>query len=293
MTVNQSIMNQPIGNEQLDPVAETARWTAASRARESDRPDRLFNDPWAGLLAGPQGRALLAHFHTSRAAADGNPFLPIRTRWFDDHLSSTPCRQIVGFGAGMDTRAFRLDWPADTVVFEIDQPELLRYKAARLSAAGASPRCDRRTIESDLGEEWDAALLRAGYDPAVPTAWFGEGVLFYLPEALAHDVVSRAAALSAPGSTLAVDLIGTGIFRFPYTRDFMAKLERAGSPWQFGTDDPGQFITDCGWRVDVLTEPGGPGASYGRWEQESTPEGFPDLPRSFLVAATKLDQEGS
>lgn len=282
-------VDQTISNAELDPVAETARWTAAARARESDRPDRLFYDPWAHLLAGPHGKALLAHFHTPRAADDGNPFLPIRTRWFDDHLASARHRQVVGFGAGLDTRAFRLDWPAGTVLFELDQADLLRYKDGMLSEAAPSPRCDRRTIEANLGDDWGAALLDAGYDPSVPTSWFGEGVLFYLPEALAYDVVSRAASLSAPGSSLVVDLIGTGIFRFPYTKGFLAKLERAGSPWQFGTDNPGQFIADCGWRVDEVTEPGEPRASFGRWEQESNPSDFPDLPRSFLVAASRPD----
>jgi methyltransferase (TIGR00027 family) len=249
----------------------------------------LFNDPFAQVLAGDEGASLLRHFHTAHASPDGNPFLPIRTRWFDDFLASATADglgQIVGLGAGLDTRALRLDWPDGTVLFEVDQPGLLAYKADRLTSTGSHPRCDRRTVAVNLAEEWMEKLLDAGYEPSRPTAWFGEGLLFYLTQDDAAKLLHRAAALSAPGSRLAVDLIGTGIFRFPYTREFLRKLADAGSPWQFGTDDPGQFINSNGWRVDQLTEPGRPGADYGRWPALATPGNLSDLPRSYLAAAS-------
>lgn len=268
-------------------VAETALWTAAARARESRRPDRLFDDPLAGALAGPRGTALLAHFHTDRAAPEGNPFLAIRTRWFDDVLTRVPPGyQVVGLGAGLDTRAYRLAWPADTVLYEVDQPDLLAYKAdilARVADLG-SPRCDCRRVPANLAGDWISALLTAGFDPSAPAMWFAEGVLFYLPEPAARAVTSRAAASCVPGSRFAADLIGTGIFRFPYTQPFLRKLAKAGSPWRFGTDDPAGFVESCGWRDVRVAEPGGSGADYGRWPAAAAPA-FPDLPRSFLVSA--------
>ncbi|WP_158883741.1 class I SAM-dependent methyltransferase [Amycolatopsis anabasis] len=272
----------------FEEVAKTARWTAAARARESRRGDRLFDDPLAELLAGPEGAELLTHFHPPHAAKEGNPFLPIRTRWFDEFLAGAvgPGHQVVGLGAGLDTRSFRLDWPENTVLFELDQPDLLSYKESQLDSSGAARRCECHRVPVNLAGDWTAALTGAGFDPARPTVWFAEGLLFYLPEELAAAVVRQAAGLSAPGSRFAADLIGTGIFRFPYLRSFLGKLEDAGSPWRFGTDDPRGFVENCGWRVDEVVEPGEPRANYGRWPRRAAPAGFRDLPRSFLVAAS-------
>lgn len=273
----------------LRAVARTALWTAAARARETGRPDRLFADPYAGLLAGPDGLELLRHFHPDHAAADGNPFLPIRTRWFDDFLAGavTPGCQLVGLGAGLDTRAYRLDWPPGTVLFEVDQPAVLSYKEDRLAATGAAARCRRHPVPADLAADWPAALRRAGFDPHRRSVWFAEGLLFYLPQRLAGQLLRRAAGLAAPGSALAVDLIGTGAFRLPYLRPFLHKLARAGSPWQFATDQPDRFVQEGGWRVDRLTEPGRPAANYGRWPERAGALAVANLPRSYLVAASR------
>ncbi|MBM7083817.1 class I SAM-dependent methyltransferase [Micromonospora sp. SCSIO 07396] len=274
-------------DDDLSGVARTARWTAAARARETARPDRLFDDPYAALLAGADGEALLRHFHTGRAAADGNPVLPIRTRWFDDVLrdSVTEGCQVVGLGAGLDTRAYRLDWPAGTVLFEVDQASVLTYKRRRLARVGTVPRCECRTVATDLTGEWEPALLDAGFDPAARTVWFAEGLLFYLPAARAAAAARQAARLSAAGSRIAVDLIGTGIFRLRYMRPFLDKLARAGSPWRFGTDTPAEFLRQAGWAVERITEPGAAGANYGRWPQGGVPADFPNLPRSYLATA--------
>jgi methyltransferase (TIGR00027 family) len=267
----------------IGAVAKTALWTAAARARETRRPDRLFEDPYAETLAGEDGPMLLKHFHTSHAAADGNPFLPIRTRWFDDLLCAVSARQIVGLGAGLDTRAYRLPWPEGTILFEVDQPELLGYKEHKLAGAGV-PRCDCRRVPIDIGRpNWADALLAAGFDPAVPTVWFAEGLLFYLPEHLAHAVVARCAEMSVPESILAADLVGTGVFRLSYSQPFLRKLADAGSPWVFGTDDPAGFLSSCGWRPEHVTEAGRADASFGRWPALAAPAGIPILPRSYLV----------
>jgi methyltransferase (TIGR00027 family) len=272
----------------LGAISETALWTAAARARESARNDRLFNDPFAAVLAGPAGFRLLKRFHTPNSPDGGNPFLPVRTRWFDDYLARCMAfglRQVIALGAGLDTRAFRLDWPDGTVVYEVDQSDVQNYKRHRLGGVDAVPRCIRRTIDTDLAGDWASELLAAGYDPSVPSVWFGEGLLYYLPEQVARTLLKRVAELSAPGSQIAVDLIGPGIFRFPYTRQFLGELEAAGSPWLFGTDDPSAFVSSCGWHVEVATEPGCPGADFGRWPGAAAPANVPNLPRSFLVAA--------
>ncbi|MFC5833568.1 SAM-dependent methyltransferase [Nonomuraea insulae] len=277
----------------LDGVAGTALWTAAARARESLRADRLFDDPFADDLAGAEGTALLARFHTAKAAPEGNPFLAIRTRWFDDFVRSavTAGDQVVGLGAGLDTRAHRLPWPADVAVYELDHEAVLVHKRRTLRRLGARPRCAWRPVAVDLSGEWPKELHRAGFDPARRTVWFAEGLLFYLPEETAGTVLHQAAGVSAPGSVLAADLIGTAVFHLPYTRSFLRSLETAGSPWRFGTDNPVEFIERFGWRVTQATEPGRAEANYGRWPADAAPTNISGLPRSHLLAAS-VDRDG-
>ncbi|MEU7822409.1 SAM-dependent methyltransferase [Catellatospora sp. NPDC049133] len=281
-----------IDQQSMAAVAKTALWTAAARARESNRPDRLFDDPFAGLLAGDEGRELLQHFHTDRAPDDGNPFIAIRTRWFDDFISQACAgapAQVVALGAGLDTRWYRMPWSDGTTLFELDQASLLAYKVDRLRDVPVPGDAQRRIVPVafDDSDGWVDALLAAGFDATCPTVWFGEGLLFYLPEQLAHRLLSRVAALSAPGSRLAVDLIGTGIFSFPYTREFLRRLQEANSPWRFGTDDPGGFVAGAGWQVDAVLEPGKPAADFGRWPAASTPPPSAIVPRSYFVSARR------
>src|ERR1700728_4188405 len=107
----------------IDPVSMTAHWMAAERARETARPDRLFEDPLAEVLAGTEGVDLMARMGVDLPV---NPAFPIRTRFFDDALvrllADHRIGQVVLMGAGMGTRAYRLDLPT---VFEIDRPALL------------------------------------------------------------------------------------------------------------------------------------------------------------------------
>ena len=117
----------------VDAVAWTACLAAAARAREDERPDHLFADPFAATLAGATGFAYL-----DRLANGPTPYLAIRTRFFDDFLLTAvrggDVRQVVLVAAGMDARAFRLPWPPGLALYELDQPEVLVLK--RKSARG-------------------------------------------------------------------------------------------------------------------------------------------------------------
>lgn len=122
-------------------TVSTGRWIAAARAFETARPDRLFNDPWADVLAGDVGRATLD-------AADYNPFLPVRTRYIDHRIIDAARKnsQIVLLGAGLDTRAFRLPLPAGCTVFEVDFEEAFTKKEELLRTVPAA--CERRSVGS-------------------------------------------------------------------------------------------------------------------------------------------------
>src|ERR687894_2064648 len=128
------------------PVAPTSRWMAAARARESERADRLFYDPLAAALAGPDGFAWLERMESAARSDSPGLYPVIRTRFFDDFLLDAcrrlGVRQVVLAAAGMDIRAFRLNWPSRTRLYEMDLPEVLDTKEDVLGRVGAKPACE-------------------------------------------------------------------------------------------------------------------------------------------------------
>ncbi|MFV2018099.1 SAM-dependent methyltransferase [Micromonospora sp. LOL_023] len=141
----------------LDPLARTALWTASMRAREHARDDRLFEEPLAQLLATELGPQIMRGFEGEVQRGIQDPALAVRTRFFDEAIgraADSGVRQFVFVAAGMDTRAYRLDWPAATVVFELDRPALLDLKRALVKGSGADPGCGLRPVGVDLLEDW-------------------------------------------------------------------------------------------------------------------------------------------
>lgn len=162
-------------------LAVTASWIAAVLAQESRRPDRLLDDPWAAQLAGADGEEWLR----ARTGSPALAIIAIRARFFDDFLQRVTAtegiRQVVLVAAGLDTRAYRLSWPAPVRLFELDQPEVLARKQEVLDSAGAAPGCARLPIGVDLAGQWTIPLRDAGFDPEAQSCWLAEGLLFYLP----------------------------------------------------------------------------------------------------------------
>lgn len=238
-------------------TVSTGRWIAAARALETARPDRLFNDPWAGLLAGESGKAALE-------AAAYNPFLPVRTRYFDDRILDIlgEGTQIVLLGAGLDTRAFRLPLPPSCTLFEIDYAEAFTQKESILHSA--SSRCERRCVLTDLSGPWIQALLEAGFDRSTPTIWVAEGLFFYLAVPDVEALVRDAAALSCQGSILLADIFGTGLLALESMVPLVAARGSSGRPLPFCTDSPEALFLDGGWSNASVVQPGEPAANFGR-----------------------------
>ena len=225
--------------------------TAAARARESTRPDRLLNDPWAELLAGDEGRAFLER---QDQVLPSNPVFAVRHRFFDDFLmdaTTRGLRQVVLVAAGLDTRAYRLSWPAEVVIYELDQPQVLAYKQSVLDQAGASPLCERTSVAADLREHWPNELLAAGFRPAERTVWLAEGLLFYLPEAAVISLLRAMASLSASGSVLGTDTMSATMLASDERRAWVQLYAHSGAAFVFGTDEPGELVAGCGWNPTV------------------------------------------
>jgi methyltransferase (TIGR00027 family) len=209
-----------------ESVGATALSVAAARAVETATADPLIRDEFAYLLVSSAGRswARLASpglewigddehgRRTHRLACD---YQAVRTHFFDSYFADATgtaagIRQVVILAAGLDSRAYRLDWPAGTTVYEIDQPQVVEYKTATLDTAGAAPKATRRTVPVDLRDDWPAALTAAGFDRAQPTAWLAEGLLPYLPAEAQDRLFEMLTELSAPGSQVAVEAFSLG-----------------------------------------------------------------------------------
>ncbi len=258
-------------------TADTAFWIAAVRARETERSDRLFADPYARDLAGQRGAAVMAA--SERAARRENAFIPVRVRWFDDLIvSAAPrARQVVLLGAGLDSRAFRLDLPAGLDWYEIDSHEVFAAKNNVL--AGCVPRCRRHTVVGDVAGDWSSALLGAGFDPGARTLWVAEGLFFYLTEPAIAGLLREAARRCGPGSLFAADVTGTAGLGSPVMQPYREWCERNGVPSPFGTDDPRALFAAGGWQSEHIAAPGAPDANYGR---------LPPLPSGLIPGSTHL-----
>jgi methyltransferase (TIGR00027 family) len=210
-------------------VGVTATMVAAARAMATRADTPLINDPFAEPLVRAVGVDLLARLasgeldpselndvHDVQDGATGSAgamsrmadSMAVRTKFFDEFfLDATKAgiKQAVILASGLDARAYRLTWPAGTVVYEIDQPQVIEFKTQTLAELGATPTADRRVVAIDLREDWPAALRAAGFDPQQPTAWSAEGLLGYLPPEAQDRLLDTITELSAPGSRFATE----------------------------------------------------------------------------------------
>jgi methyltransferase (TIGR00027 family) len=198
-------------------VGATATGVAASRALASKQPNPLINDPYADALVKAVGLEPLNRLADGELEYGDDPLfnrqqmceqIAVRTRFFDDFFIgavSAGIRQAVILASGLDTRAYRLPWPREAVVFEIDQPQVLEFKTKTLAELGAEPTADRRAVAIDLRDDWPAALQDSGFDASTPTAWIAEGLLIYLPPDAQDRLFDNITALSAQGSRLATE----------------------------------------------------------------------------------------
>jgi methyltransferase (TIGR00027 family) len=266
-------------------LASSACWIAAIRAYESEHANRLFNDPWAALLAGQARQDWSNHLLVQGDKA--GMAIVIRTRFFDNFLlravGEHQIRQIVVLAAGMDTRAFRLVWPEGTKLFELDQPELLAQKERLLSSARASSTCWHQTLGIDLRDPWADALCQAGFDPLQPSVWLLEGFLHYLPVNSILYLIDTITSLSASESQLGFNVINSEMLISSNARI----LEKKGFLWISAMDEPEVVLAERGWSATVI-QTGEKGANFGRWSYPITPRSVPGIPRRFLVTATRM-----
>jgi methyltransferase (TIGR00027 family) len=255
----------------LPAVGLTAVGVAAIRAAESERSERLFSDPFAaGFVGAASSRNRLEKSAERRGRRPSlAAWVVVRTRFLDDLVldaCARGCLQVVILGAGLDARAFRLDWPDNLRLFELDLPQVLDFKQQVVRTEGWHPACERITVPVDLSDDWGRPLCEAGFDPGAPVAWLAEGLLAYLSPQVSDTLVAHAAELSVAGSRMGLTLASARRMRTwreahpdgaSTDGDYVA-LWRSTGP-----DQAGEWLSSHGWRAEVfhITERA---ASYGR-----------------------------
>jgi methyltransferase (TIGR00027 family) len=264
-------------------VGATATWVAAARALASKQPDALIDDPFADPLVRAVGMdffiGVLDGEITDESGgidADADPevefniqrmvnMMAVRTRFFDGFFTDATdsgIRQAVILAAGLDSRPYRLSWPAGTVVYEVDQPAVVEFKSTTLSKLGAHPTAERRTVAIDLRDDWLNALRQKGFDETRPSAWSAEGLLMYLPPEAQDRLFDAITTLSAAGSRLATEYHLDGA---PALLEKRAKA--MASRWgQYGFDvdvstlvyrgertPAAEYLSGHGWQVSTTT----------------------------------------
>ena len=262
-----------------ESVGATALSVAAARAVETASENPLIRDPFAYLLvstAGQPWERLASSLdwigddeHGRRAHRLAVDYQAVRTHFFDSYFADAAAagiRQVVILAAGLDSRAFRLDWPAGTTVYEIDQPQVVAYKTKTLAGAGAAPTAERQTVQVDLRDDWAAALTAAGFDADRPTAWLAEGLLPYLPAEAQDRLFEILTGLSAPGSRVAVEAFTLGTAdaearRVARRARFDRMRKRLGldinvetlTYQEGGRADAAEWLSQHGWHVDAIS----------------------------------------
>lgn len=184
-------------------VTRTALSVAMARARETMSRLPLFTDPYAQILLDAVGTA------ESPASMQDHSYAAARTKWFDEFFltaSSAGVSQVVILAPGLDTRAWRLPWLNDTVIYEVDEPHVLEFKERVLAASGATPTARRVAVPFESREHWPKSLTSLGFDHTEPTAWAGEGLPAGLPAETLTRILEKVELYSARGSRIAVEV---------------------------------------------------------------------------------------
>ena len=247
-------------------VGYTALLVAGWRAVHAMSPQPVARDEYAKAFVAASRDPYLAGVLANPGTSDDETAFPrlygVQTRFFDDFFLSAGeagVRQAVIVAAGLDSRAYRLDWPSDTTVFEVDLPKVLEFKSRVLAEQGAAPKARRVAVAADLRSEWSKPLKTAGFDVERPSAWSVEGLLPYLTDEAQNTLFTRISGLSAPGSRVAVGALGTCL-----DHDRLEGLEAAHPGVNMSGDvdfsaltyepktDPADWLAAHGWAVDAV-----------------------------------------
>lgn len=226
-------------------VSDTALWVAIYRAMESERPDRIFNDPYARRLGGERGEAIVRSM--PKGAATAWPMV-VRTAVMDEivlRCVREGAATVLNLAAGLDARPWRLDLPKSLRWFHVDMPDMIRYFRERMD--NAAPHCEVEFVSADLRDPNARRELFGRTATQGPTLVITEGLLVYLtPEQVGelardlHDVARARWWLQ--------DIASPRLRKFMERSRWLSKLQQGNAPMQFFPEQGTAFFEPFGWR---------------------------------------------
>lgn len=284
----------------VSSVGYTALLVAGWRALHAVSPQPLVRDEYAKVFIAasrdPYLAGVLAHPGSSEDEMAFPRLYGVQTRFFDDFFlaaAEAGIRQAVIVAAGLDSRAFRLEWPQGTRVFEVDLPKVLEFKARVLGEHGAAPKAHRIEVAADLRTDWSRPLEAAGFDVESPSAWSVEGLLPYLTDEAQHALFTRISGLSAPGSRIAIGALGS---RLDHDQLQALEANHPGVNVSGNVDfsaltyepqsDPAEWLAAHGWAVEPVRNTLDLQAGYGMTPPEVDVK-IDSFMRSQYITATR------
>ncbi len=236
-------MNEPESG--IRNISDTARWVAVYRARETQRKDAVFRDPFARQLAGERGEQIAA----SMSFLEKNSWPFVARTWLIDHVISSQVKlgtdMVVNLAAGLDARPYRMNLPGSLQWIEVDLSEILAYKEDVLR--NEAPVCQvervrldlsdvraRRDFFSELGRRTNRALV------------VSEGLLVYLDD---KEVMSLGQDLAVARSFQhwVIDLASPALLKM-LAKKMGTPLDQAGAPLKFAPREGPEFFARSGWK---------------------------------------------
>ncbi|OWZ24063.1 O-methyltransferase [Phytophthora megakarya] len=260
--------------------------TAYLRAVESASADRIVNDPFAKHLTQLCQEDL--DNILSQSSSSWKDLIAIRSRYVDEALEHrhSNTRQVVILGAGLDTRAYRLDFLRGSHIFAVDRScETFEHMIAVMRGERATPIAAKVDyIIADLADDdWDHKLLARGFNPSMTTFWIMEGLLPYMERSSICKLLDAIDGMSARGSEFWVDIAGKATFSFAGTAVTMKYYE----------DDPLHGILNkIPWCLKLQASLGNEGTHFGRkWTPLTSLDSDKNVPMAFIMGKKPIPTE--
>jgi len=211
---------------------------------------RIFHDPFASCLLGPEASVVIDRISADPAQRPLRTFIAARSRFAEDCLARAVARgvrQAVVVGAGLDTLSLRNPHAAAGLrVFEVDHPATQQWKRQRMHEAGLAAPATLVFAPLDFERQSLAeGLAIAGFDPDQPAFFVWLGVVPYLRSDAIRLILRFIAGL--PASEVVFDYAEPLENFAPDRRAHAAAIaERAaaiGEPWR-SYFDPAQLAAE-------------------------------------------------
>lgn len=229
----------------ISHISDTAFWIAGFRALENNRPDAVFKDPLAALLAGERGAHMVSITPHSEAMAFAMTIRTIAIDRLVEKAIEFGANTVINMAAGLDTRPYRMNLSSSLQWIEIDLPGILEYKSGKLK--DELPRCHLQRIASDLSDNSTRKKLFDSLGSQTNKALvITEGLIAYLKASQAEDLSKD--LLRIPAFAYWVQDYARGGMRRNRGTRALAKMVRQ-TPFQFDINEPINFFCSHGWTV--------------------------------------------